>query len=304
MLALEAVSDEIHKYDMVKDRLRGREYKGPQCFAHLDKKSADCRVAANEKAGEEEEQGAVGAGTGREAVLDPACWMRCDREGCGRWRLVDKNCLRCFRAECHFRETETDRDWAWWLQQAPSRYQRFLRRHMCTVGGSEEACLDGVLRSDAASAGQSDVAGAAREEDGGTALPEDSSESGARTASDWEEASGDDLDRLTRVSKKQAAKKRRRVKRQLAEAVAGMRGAATRRAVMAPDLVPEDVEAQREAEVCEDASSEEVSEVDVGAVCDARRAYTRRGPRGARQHPRGRRQAPLPRRSACGRSPP
>ena len=40
---------------------------------------------------------------------------------------------------------------------------------------------------------------------------------------------------------------------------------------MAPDLVPEDVEAQREAEACEDASSEEVSEADVGAVCDARR---------------------------------
>ena len=36
--------------------MRGREYKGPQCFAHLDKKSADCRVAANEKAGEEEKE--------------------------------------------------------------------------------------------------------------------------------------------------------------------------------------------------------------------------------------------------------
>ena len=47
MLALAAVSDEIHKYPMVKDHLV--EYAGPQCYAHLDKRSKDYRARANEK---------------------------------------------------------------------------------------------------------------------------------------------------------------------------------------------------------------------------------------------------------------
>ena len=55
MLALAATSDEIQKYPMVKDRLRDCDYKGPQCYAHLDKKGADYRAGANEKAGEEKE---------------------------------------------------------------------------------------------------------------------------------------------------------------------------------------------------------------------------------------------------------
>ena len=143
MLALAAVSDEIAKYPMVKDRLQ--KYAGPQCFAHLDKTGSDYRVRANE-------QSAENAGSAAEqrleqgAVLSSACWMRCG--DCGRWRLVHQNCLRVFRPECYFREEKTDRDWAWWLQQAPSRYERFLRERAGTVGGANaehlEEYMDGV----------------------------------------------------------------------------------------------------------------------------------------------------------------
>ena len=95
---------------------------------------------------------ASGVGIGREAVLDPACWLRCDR--CRKWRLVHKNCLRSFRAECHFREERTDWDWVWWLQQAPARYESFLKRHMGVVGASEQSRLKGVLQSNADAAGE------------------------------------------------------------------------------------------------------------------------------------------------------
>ena len=134
MLALAAASDEIAKYPMVKDRLQ--KYAGPQCYAHLDKTGTDYRVRANEQSAEK--AGSTGGrGVEQLAVLDSACWMRCDDEDCGRWRLVHQNCLRVFRPECYFREEKTDRDWAWWLQQAPSRYERFLRERAGTVGGAD-----------------------------------------------------------------------------------------------------------------------------------------------------------------------
>ena len=46
MLALGAVSNELHKYSMIKDRLT--EYAGPQCFPHLNKDGGEYRLHAND----------------------------------------------------------------------------------------------------------------------------------------------------------------------------------------------------------------------------------------------------------------
>ena len=155
MLALAAVSDEIAKYPMVKDRLEA--YAGPQCYAHLDKTGEDYRVRANERRAQKAES-ADGKSVASAAVLDPACWLRCDNEKCGKWRLVHQNCLRAFRSECHFREEETDRDWEWWLQQAPSRYERFLRKHVSAAGGDDAERLEEFLECNAESPGEIGVA--------------------------------------------------------------------------------------------------------------------------------------------------
>ena len=55
------------------------------------------------------------------------------------------------------------------------------------------------------------------------------------------------------MSQRRKARKAREVKVALADAVAGFRGAMTRRALLAPDLAQEDAQEQQQAEECEDA---------------------------------------------------
>ena len=94
MLALGATSDELRKYGMVTRRLT--PYLGPQCYPHLDSRSVEYRVRANERAktGVEDEETTdgrrpdVAAVPETSAVLDERCWMQCDRRGCGKWRCV------------------------------------------------------------------------------------------------------------------------------------------------------------------------------------------------------------------------
>ena len=75
MLALGATSDELRKYPMVTSRLIA--YAGPQCYPHLDRRSADYRVDVVERREEEKEKQKV-AGEAKGAstdVLDGRCWL-------------------------------------------------------------------------------------------------------------------------------------------------------------------------------------------------------------------------------------
>ena len=81
MLALRATSDELEKYPMVKDNLHA--YAGPQCFPHLDPKSPEYRVHANQKLKTESVEDGKGASAAdkqqvaRAAVVKEQCWLQC-----------------------------------------------------------------------------------------------------------------------------------------------------------------------------------------------------------------------------------
>ena len=92
MVALAATSDELRKYPMEIRKLT--PYLGPQCFPHLDVRSVDCRLRANEKPkkGVEDdddelskEERSVGSGSVA-AVTEEKCWLRCKM--CQKWRCV------------------------------------------------------------------------------------------------------------------------------------------------------------------------------------------------------------------------
>ena len=90
MLALAATSDELRKYDMVTENLT--PFAGPQCYPHLDPKSVDYRVHANQRLkteGPEEKEDESVAEKQRKlcgAVVKDQCWLTCDR--CGKRRCV------------------------------------------------------------------------------------------------------------------------------------------------------------------------------------------------------------------------
>ena len=126
MVALAAVSDELRKYPMVLERLT--PFAGPQCYPHLDPRSASYRVHANERRrdGEAEEGEGGAAREGAEpraeacAVLDEGCWLRCDR--CSKWRCVAAACAPALRGYGFFDVRATDMDWSAWLGGARRRY--------------------------------------------------------------------------------------------------------------------------------------------------------------------------------------
>ncbi len=121
MLALEATSDELRKYDVVTEYLR--PYAGPQCYAHLDKDGSDYRVAVSDAFVEQRVSGAEGRAAPRplaETLASRECWRCCDC--CGKWRFVDRRCAPALQGDTFFQERETDLDWATWLAQAPARY--------------------------------------------------------------------------------------------------------------------------------------------------------------------------------------
>ena len=59
------------------------------------------------------------------------CWLRCQNEGCRKWRLVAKECLPALRRE-GFRQEEARRvdaeydSWRSWLEGAAERYEMCL----------------------------------------------------------------------------------------------------------------------------------------------------------------------------------
>ena len=99
MVALSATSDELSKYDMVKDRLR--KYAGPQCFPHLDPGSSEYRVRANEVPveGAVDAEGGSGAPSVNGAIVDERNWLQCCR--CKKWRFIAPACAPVFAGE-HF----------------------------------------------------------------------------------------------------------------------------------------------------------------------------------------------------------
>ena len=97
-----------------------------------------------------------------------------------------------------------------------------------------------VTRSAAAAASAASARQAGAEAKLGAGMPSDlegeSSDCSVRSPSDGEQGAGDGLGRLVRVSQRRKAQKAREVKVALADAMAGFRGAMTRRVLLAPDL--------------------------------------------------------------------
>ena len=144
MLALRATSDELEKYPMVKDNLHA--YAGPQCFPHLDPKSPEYRVHANQKLKTESVEDGEGASAAdkqqvaRAAVVKEQCWLQCDR--CGKHRCVAEACLPVLRGYEFFEARVTDLDWERWLSGAPARYGAAEAAQELLVGGVSEAIVD------------------------------------------------------------------------------------------------------------------------------------------------------------------
>ena len=133
MLALQATSDELQKYDVVTEQLRA--YAGPQCYPHVDRSSAECRLAAQAPGGGSVKQGDDGASQVEAVLAREECWRCCD--SCGKWRLIDGRCLPALASECGFlEERETDLDWATWLSKAAYRYRIESCRWEAGVAGA------------------------------------------------------------------------------------------------------------------------------------------------------------------------
>ena len=107
MEALAAVSEEIRKYPLAQSELR--PFAGPQCYAHLDKESAQCRVRANER-NPDRGEGVEAPRCAAEELVDVDNWFQCDC--CGRWRFVGRHCATALREHLHFQVRESDVDWA------------------------------------------------------------------------------------------------------------------------------------------------------------------------------------------------
>ena len=134
MVALAATSDELKKYPMEIRKLT--PYLGPQCFPHLDVRSVDCRLRANEKPkrgteDDDEELAREGmaeeGGGGVCAVMEEKCWLRCME--CQKWRCVEPACAEVLRGTSYFGVRATDLDWASWLGEAQQRYAAAVSSH-------------------------------------------------------------------------------------------------------------------------------------------------------------------------------
>ena len=85
MLALGATSDELRKYPMVTNNLQ--RHAGPQCYAHLDPRSADYRVDILER--REKAHGrtdAAGLEDDEAGVFNARCWLSCAK--CKKLSLI------------------------------------------------------------------------------------------------------------------------------------------------------------------------------------------------------------------------
>ena len=165
MIALTATSDELHKYPMARDRLK--KYAGPQCFPHLNPRSAEYRVLANEEPSGEGGVDALGGGGGvsytpGDAILQERSWLQCCR--CNKWRLVSQGCVAALGGESYFSVRPTDMDWESWLRGAAVRYTASEvaqdRGDAVCAAGAQEAS-DGVRDS-----GQNQKVGGGGEEVG------------------------------------------------------------------------------------------------------------------------------------------
>ena len=111
MLALQATSEELQKYDVVTEHLQ--PYAGPQCYPHLDRSSVECRVVAKAPGSGSATQGGDRPAGVEASLARKECWRCCD--SCGKWRLVDVRCLPALASEGGFlEERETDLDWGKW----------------------------------------------------------------------------------------------------------------------------------------------------------------------------------------------
>ena len=160
MLALQATSEELRKYDVVTEQLR--PYAGPQCYPHLDRTNEDCRIDCKPVTGGTAIHGNLGAHGADASLAREQCWRCCD--SCGKWRLVDHRCLPALAAEeGFFEDRETDLDWGQWLTKASFRYDRLQEQWEAEVVDVAGAGL--TTMSD-------DASGAARVKNGGDALRE------------------------------------------------------------------------------------------------------------------------------------
>ena len=163
MVALSATSDELSKYDMVKDRLR--KYAGPQCFPHLDPSSSEYRVRANEVpvGGAVDGEGGSGAPSVNGAIVDERNWLQCCR--CKKWRFIAPACAPVFAGEHFFSVRDTDVDWQSWLGGAAARFAA------AEQGNASGERRGDVVDKEVASGETRDRATERREQAAGKALP-------------------------------------------------------------------------------------------------------------------------------------
>ena len=169
MEALRLTSEEIAKYPMTQQYMV--KFAGPQCYPHIDPRSKENRLHANENVGHvpgEEEQGGDGGGAGPGACAgadDGAThlfcmrnWAQCDR--CHCWRLLLPACAARARGDEYYRVRDTDLDWEEWLRGAADRCAGAAtasRDQDAALGGEGGDVMEGAMQQ----GGGADEGGAA-----------------------------------------------------------------------------------------------------------------------------------------------
>ena len=127
MDSLHAVDAWVGKFPLLQAECQ--EYAGPQCFPHL---VDERRMLANAARVPVRDQVALGV----EPVQLRDCWLRCQKAGCRRWRLVEAHSYRVLCEE-GFRSRRGGQqrvNWGQWLAGAAERYEACVGWHRAAMG--------------------------------------------------------------------------------------------------------------------------------------------------------------------------